>query len=244
MAKPSVASFASAASMSASGSPIDSASALAATGPSPSSRLRTISTSASSAGHERAANSAGAAIGGDTVGVRKHGGELRQTLGGNPERRFACGRCDRPGGSHGEPVARFASASAVRSDCHCSRRATSSSVTKASPSNASCNSSELTASGHASARTRSIASGSSRPTPAAVSFVQPTGGSSPRGYDAPRAARRRGTRTAARLRISSASGEVRSGRGARCESADSIPRSSLSSPRCPSPRRGNRERSD
>ncbi len=37
------------------------------------------------------------------MGVRKNGGELRQTLGGNPERRFACGRCDRPGGSHGEP---------------------------------------------------------------------------------------------------------------------------------------------
>ena len=65
MAKPSAASFASAASTSASGSAIESASALAVTGPRPSSRLRTISINASAAGHERAANSAGAAIDGE-----------------------------------------------------------------------------------------------------------------------------------------------------------------------------------
>src|SRR5439155_23684837 len=65
IAKPSTASFASAASTSASGSAIESASAPVLTGPSPSRRLRTTSIRALSADHERAANSAGAGTGGE-----------------------------------------------------------------------------------------------------------------------------------------------------------------------------------
>ena len=70
--------------MSAGGNASESAIASAVTGPKPSSRLRTISTSASSRVHVRAANSAGASIAGVAGVASMQRVELRQALGRDP----------------------------------------------------------------------------------------------------------------------------------------------------------------
>ena len=167
MAKPSAANLARAASICAGGNAIDSAIDEAVTGPSPSRRLRTISTSASSFVQLRAANSSGASIAG--------------VSGTRPNTAWNCGIRSAAIASVLDPdrvpaaaitvnrVARRASQSSATSELHFAFASISCAVTKPRPSNVSCNSSAVFAPGQASALTRSIASTSSRPNPAAAS---------------------------------------------------------------------------
>ena len=195
IAKPSAASLRERHLDLGAGSAIEPASAAAVTGPRPCRRPRTISTSASSRDHGCAANSVGRVDRRRELRVREHGS---RTAAG--ARRRPTARCGRGGFRIAATRATsraFASASAARNAGHGSLRAISASVTKPSPSSASCSSSALAALGprfraHALDRRgvepaqvrRRSSSSQRRPSPPACG--------------APRAARRRGTRTAAR----------------------------------------------
>ena len=152
MAKPSVSSATSAAAISAARVPGWSRAPVTVTGPRPSSRPRTSSTRASSGDHVRA-YAAGATIAGSSAAC----GPQRLELAAGALRR-----------STGRPVWRTQPrdplfALSWTSHSRQPALATSASVRKPSQTSASCSSSAFAGSGQASARTRSIASASSRP---------------------------------------------------------------------------------
>ena len=103
--------------------------------PVPASRPRTISTSASSRVHDCAANSAGAAIGGESCGAWEH---AQRTAAGVPPRPTTrLRRSGLTGVAASSFVTRFASVSVATNARQGALRATSASVTKARPSSAS-----------------------------------------------------------------------------------------------------------
>ena len=175
------------------------------TGPRPSRRLRTISTQRVLARPRARANSAGASIGGAPRAVA-------DTDASNCGRRSAATQIADSGSvriascmQRRAPVrARARRAMRASRSCRCDFRAA---VTKPSPSSASCISSALAASGHAS-----LAHALDRRDvePSEVgrrSRRRASDAPSPPACGAPRAARRRDTRTAARSGSSSASGD-------------------------------------
>ena len=224
-ATPSAARLANTPARSAGARPRLSASASAVTGPRPSSRLRTISTSASSRDQDRRVNSAGASMPGSLCIAGKAAANC-----GSRSAAIHIGAADSPRASSTTRVARRACASAVSHGIQPDPASASACVTNANPSRPSCISSTSTGCGQASARTRSMAAPSRRPRSAAEA-------SSSQRRAATACARRSSSGASSRyaygraVRISRASGDgaVRS-RATTSTSPRSIPRSSASSP--------------
>ncbi len=158
IANPSACSAASAASTCPMGNPAAAASAEAISGPEPSRRPRTSSMTALSVVHWPSCESGTAAADAETAS----GNNAR-----NKGRRSTAIQIDRvPVSSR---VTRRCAASSPSNSAQPDCRSTSDSVRNVSHNSASCSSSAFAASGHASSRTRWIASGSSLPRSDALS---------------------------------------------------------------------------
>ena len=217
--------------MSDTGSAIESASAPAVTGPRPCRRPRTISTSASSHDHDCAANSLGAAIGGERCACGNTEANCGRRSAATHNARFGGGRFRRSGRREQSLVTRFASVSVARNARHGSQRATSASVTKASPSKRVMQLvrrfPRWATLPHGRARSRRDR-GDPNPPPI---LRRASVGPSRRACGALRAARRRGTRTAAHPGSRARAARARSARGIRFAiSPDSSARSRFSRP--------------
>ncbi len=152
---PCCSSAASAGRISGAGKPKGRASVSAVTGPSASKRLRTSSRSALS----RSATSLASAVSSSRChDARQREPHFREPLGATH---------DRAGTPESRPSSRGRRRAGARSRSR--HGAPSGAVTKPSSTSASCSSSAFSACGHASARTRAIASASSEPSSAACS---------------------------------------------------------------------------